>query len=252
MTPPDIPAHGFGQAKKRAVLIVGGSGGIGGALMKCVASKLGANEECHVWSRSEVGSPQAGVITHSIDILDEATIAEAAAALPPVRLAIVATGSLHTDAGAGPEKSWRDLNAEVMAQNFAVNAIGPALVAKHVLPRIIKHERAVFAALSARVSSMADNRLGGWYSYRASKAALNQLIKTLSIELARSRPKAICIGLHPGTVDTGLSEPFQGNVPNEQLFTPDEAARHLLSVIDGRDVSDTGGLFAWDSKRIPF
>ena len=136
-------------------------------------------------------------------------------------------------------------------QLFAVNAIGPALVAKHFLPLLPRHGRSVFASISARVGSIEDNRLGGWYSYRASKAALNMLLKTYSIELKRRAPSAICVGLHPGTVDTALSKPFQGGVAPGKLFSPTQSAAYLLRVIDGLTPADNGAVFAWDGSQIP-
>jgi NAD(P)-dependent dehydrogenase (short-subunit alcohol dehydrogenase family) len=125
------------------------------------------------------------------------------------------------------------------------------LVARHFLPRLWKDRRSVFAAISARVGSISDNRLGGWYGYRASKAALNMIVKTLAIELARTQPRAICVALHPGTVATDLSAPFQRGVPADQLFQPQEAARHLLGVIAGLSASQSGGILAWDKRMIP-
>ena len=139
-----------------------------------------------------------------------------------------------------------------METAFRVNTIGPALVAKHFLPLLASDAKSVFAALSARVGSIDDNELGGWYAYRASKAALNMVIKTLSIELARRNPRALCVGLHPGTVDSRLSKPFQGGVPEGKLFQPAAAARALLTVLDGLSSGDSGALFAWDGTRIPF
>ena len=124
------------------------------------------------------------------------------------------------------------------------------MIARHALDALDRRDKAVFAALSARVGSISDNRLGGWHGYRASKAALNQIIRTLSIELARKRPDAICAGLHPGTVDTGLSEPFQRNVPDGKLFTPDYAAERLLSVIDGLTAEQSGRCFDWAGEEI--
>ena len=138
-----------------------------------------------------------------------------------------------------------------MQRSFAVNAIGPALAAKHFLPLLAEDRKSVFAALSARVGSISDNSLGGWHAYRASKAALNMILRNLAIELARRHDKAICVGLHPGTVDTGLSSPFQGSVPPGRLFSPAEAAGHLLKVVDGLSPADSGGHFAWDGRRIP-
>jgi NAD(P)-dependent dehydrogenase (short-subunit alcohol dehydrogenase family) len=151
-----------------------------------------------------------------------------------------------------PEKSWRALTAQSLAQSFAVNAIGPALLAKHFLEGLATGEKAVFAALSARVGSIEDNRLGGWHSYRAAKAALHMLVRTFAIELARRNPTALCIALHPGTVDTALSRPFQSGVPDGRLFTPRHAAECLLQVIDTLDASASGNAFAWDGQRLPF
>jgi NAD(P)-dependent dehydrogenase (short-subunit alcohol dehydrogenase family) len=153
-------------------------------------------------------------------------------------LIIVATGLLHDGASLQPEKTWRSLNAAALMRSFVVNAIGPALVAKHTLPLFPREDRAIFAALSARVGSISDNRSGGWYGYRASKAALNQLIRTMSIELASKRKQAICVGLHPGTV------------ADSQLSTPDLAACRLLSVINQLKPGDTGRLIAWDGTTV--
>jgi NAD(P)-dependent dehydrogenase (short-subunit alcohol dehydrogenase family) len=139
-----------------------------------------------------------------------------------------------------------------MAELFAINAIGPALIAKHALPLLRKPGRSVFAALSARVGSIGDNRLGGWHSYRASKAALNMLVRNFALELTRRNPEAIAVTLHPGTVDTGLSEPFQRGVMAGKLFTPDFAAEQLLSVIEALTSTGSGKLYAWDGSEIPF
>ena len=162
---------------------------------------------------------------------------------------IVATGMLH-DGGRGPERALRDLDPAALARLFAVNTIGPALVLKHFAPLLARDRPAVFALLSARVGSIADNRTGGWYGYRASKAALNMIVRSAAIELARSRPQSFCVGLHPGTVDTGLSRPFQARVPAARLFTPEIAARHLLEVIGRLAPGDTGRCFAWDGTEI--
>ena len=200
-------------------------------------------------SRVAMGSPRG-----SIDLQDEDTIAAAAMSLDhgaPLRLVIAATGLLH-DGATQPEKSMRALDAAQLAHGFAVNTIGPALLAKHFIPLLPRVGKSVFAVLSARVGSIADNRLGGWYGYRAQKAALNQIIRTLAVEVRRSRPEAIIVALHPGTVATDLSAPFRGTVSAEKLFTPDVSARHLLAVIDGLTPADSGGFFAWDGQPIPF
>lgn len=229
-------------------IVIGSSGGIGRALVEAlVADGTGT---VHGLSRSSVAA--AGERAGPIDIRDEESIAAAAEQVEetgPVDLVIVATGLLH-DERIGPEKTYRSLSADALAEYFAVNAIGPALVAKHFLPLLPRDRRAVFACLSARVGSIGDNRLGGWYGYRASKAALNMLIRTWSIEVARTRPQAICVGLHPGTVDTGLSSPFQAGVPPEKLFTPAFSARRLLDVAARLTPEQTGGCYAWDGERI--
>ena len=168
-----------------------------------------------------------------------------------LRLAIVTNGVLQ-DSGTAPEKSWKALNSSALEHVFAVNAILPAIIAKHILPLLDRQGRSVFAALSARVGSISDNRLGGWYGYRASKAALNQIIHTLAIELARSHPKAICVALHPGTVDTPLSAPVLGAGNALARMSPGAAAEALLNVLAGLETKDTGGFFAWDGQVIPF
>jgi NAD(P)-dependent dehydrogenase (short-subunit alcohol dehydrogenase family) len=234
-------------------LIVGASGGIGAALLhggreRVIAARWTA------WSRSH-DPIEAADATHTVDLTDETSIAAAAATLGPVDLVIVATGLLHRQRPGerviAPEKTWRALDAHVLAEVFAVNTIGPALVAKHTLPLFPRDRRAVFAALSARVGSIADNRLGGWYGYRASKAALNQILKTAAIELAAKSPHAVCIGLHPGTVATDLSKPFRGNVTAEKLFTPEQSASHLLDVIARVTPADSGAVFDWAGERVP-
>jgi len=153
--------------------------------------------------------------------------------------------------GIWPEKKLGDIKADNLAQSFAVNAIGPALMIRYFHDLLPKSERGVIASLSARVGSISDNGLGGWYAYRASKAAQNQITQTASIELRRrSKGHHICVGLHPGTVDTGLSEPFQNHVPPTQLQAPATAAKHLLSVIDNLTPDDTGRVFDWAGKPI--
>jgi len=230
-------------------LVVGANGAIGGALVDLLADY---DEVEHViaCARTAPACASPKVAAQAMDILDEDSIAAALSGVARIDLAIVATGRLHQAGGLQPEKSWRALDKARLLESFAVNAIGPALVAKHVLPLMPREGKAVFAALSARVGSISDNHLGGWYGYRASKAALNQLIRTLSLELARQRPQAVCIGLHPGTVDSGLSRPFQSGVSEGKLFTPKTSAQHLLDVIDAVDATRSGDLNAWDGRTI--
>ena len=232
--------------------IVGASGGIGSALTDRLARDPNVGRVV-AFSRKPLDMTTPGVTAARLDVEDEGSIEAAAAILddrPPPRLIIIATGLLHDGDRLQPEKHWRDLDAERLDRQFRINTIGPALVAKHMLPRFPKTGKAVFAALSARVGSIADNRLGGWYGYRASKAALNQIIKTLAIELQRKRPDALCIALHPGTVETSLSEPFRN--ASATRFSPDRAAQHLMAVIDGVQADDNGRVFAWDGEPIPY
>lgn len=232
-----------------SAIIVGASGGLGAALTDAIVTS-GRFAEVHAMSRTGRAAPW-GAVASPIDVTHEASVAEAMARpVAAPRLVIVASGLLHAP-GISPEKALKALDPAAMAHLFAVNTIGPALVAKHALPRFARDDRAVFAALSARVGSISDNRLGGWHGYRASKAALNMLIATMAIELARTRPLALCVGLHPGTVDTGLSRPFQGGVSPERPFSPAESAAHLLRTLDGLTAADSGGVFAWDGSRIP-
>jgi NAD(P)-dependent dehydrogenase (short-subunit alcohol dehydrogenase family) len=235
----------------RAV-VVGASGGIGAAFVEALARDPSI---ARVDALSRRPSDAGGKVhTHRIDVTDEASIEAAAGQLDdgPLDLVLVTTGVLHDAAGLRPEKTWRHLDAAALQRAYAVNAVGPALVAKHLLAKLRRDHKAVFAALSARVGSIEDNRIGGWYAYRASKAALNQMLRTLAVELARRRPQAVCVGLHPGTTDTPLSSPFQANVPEGKLFTPAFVAERLLAVVDDLDASASGGLYAWDGARIPF
>lgn len=218
--------------------IVGASGGIGAAFCERLHAR---GVTVHPFSR-------AGDVP--VDLLDEDSIAAAADSIDaPLDLVIVATGVLHGDSFQ-PEKTMRQLDGRAMLDVLAVNTVGPALVAKHFLPKLTRREPSVFAALSARVGSIGDNRLGGWLSYRSSKAALNMALKTLAIEHRRTHKHGAVIGLHPGTVDTGLSKPFQRGVPEGKLFSPAFAAERLLTVIEDISAADSGGVFAWDGQRI--
>ena len=142
--------------------------------------------------------------------------------------------------------------AEHLLRSFRINAIGPALVGKHMLPLVPRTGKSVFAVLSARVGSIEDNRLGGWYGYRASKAALNQFVRTFAIELGRQRPQAVCVALHPGTVDTALSHPFRASIKGNKVFSPAYSAKRLLTVTDALTAAHTGQFFAWDGQPIRF
>ncbi len=245
----EVALHSFG-AGMRAVA-VGASGGIGRALTtKLAETPAVAHILACSRSRPAIDHPKVGF--HPLDLLDEATIAAAAGTQArPLDLVLVATGILHDGQALRPERTWRALDPAALEHAYRINAIGPALVAKHFLPLLAQGRKSVFAALSARVGSIGDNRQGGWHAYRASKAALNMLLRTFAIELARRNPAAICVGLHPGTVATPLSAPFQSGVPEGRLFTPSFAASRLLQVVDGLTQADSGGVFAWDGQPIP-
>jgi NAD(P)-dependent dehydrogenase (short-subunit alcohol dehydrogenase family) len=227
---------------ERSVVIIGARGGIGAALAN--ALEQDPNYARVIRLHRESAQP--------LDILDEASIAAAADSLsgtyPPISLVIVATGLLHS-ARKGPEKSLRELDPDWMMENFRINAVGPALVAKYFLPIMAKQGPICFAALSARVGSISDNRLGGWHSYRASKSALNMLIRNIAIEWQRKNPQSVVVGLHPGTVETALSAPFKGN-PAHERFTPARAAGDMLNVLHGLKPEQSGQIFAYDGSLV--
>ncbi|MBR9842943.1 MAG: SDR family NAD(P)-dependent oxidoreductase [Rhodobacteraceae bacterium] len=222
------------MTRERA-LVIGASGGIGQAVVSALRAR---GVEVTGLSRRGDG----------LDITDEASVEATLGALEPgFDLIFVATGALQ-GAGQPPEKSLRALGAAAMADQFAINAIGPALILKHA-PRLLRRDRrAVFAALSAKVGSIGDNGLGGWYSYRAAKAALNQIVHTGAIELARSHREAICVTLHPGTVAT----PFTAGHKTHRKHSPEESAGNLLGVLDGLTPADSGQFFNWDGARLPW
>lgn len=192
-----------------------------------------------------------------MDVTDEHSVAGAiarlAASTDQLHLVINCAGLLHGGSAAlAPEKRLAEVRPQALATSFAVNAFGPLLVAKHVEPLLGHRQRAVFASLSARVGSIGDNRLGGWYAYRGAKAAQNMFTRTLAIEWARTRRSVTCVALHPGTTDTDLSRPFQANVAPDRLFTVERTVRQLLRVIDGLTPADTGRFLAWDGAGIPW
>jgi NAD(P)-dependent dehydrogenase (short-subunit alcohol dehydrogenase family) len=238
-------------ANYRAV-VFGASGGIGGAFVH----RLSADPRCGVvyaGARTAL-APVPKVQPFTFDLRDEASIAAAVQTMGeggPLDLILVATGVLHVN-GLRPEKTYRALDSNAMTAAFGINAIGPALIAKHMLPLLARDRKAIFAALSARVGSISDNQLGGWHAYRASKAALNMLIRNCAIEQATRNKQALCVALHPGTVDTALSKPFQAGVAAEKLFTPAHSAAAMLKVLDEANAERSGTLIAYDGQTIPF
>jgi NAD(P)-dependent dehydrogenase (short-subunit alcohol dehydrogenase family) len=233
-------------------MIFGSTGGIGSALVAALNEDSRCAEIFAAARNPAAGTPRVTALRFSLE--EEESIAEAiacASADAPLDLVVVATGVLH-NGGMQPEKSWRAIEADALERAFRINATGPALIAKHALPRLPKDRKAVFTAISARVGSISDNRLGGWHAYRASKAALNMLVRTWSMELARSHPLAACVALHPGTVDTKLSRPFQMNLRPGQLLSPQQSVAAILRVIDRSDHANSGQLLSWDGSVIPY
>ena len=235
-------------------VVIGAQGGIGAALVDVLAGSP-AVAHVHAFARAAEERRIEGATYSSVDIESEEAIAAAAAqvrrSVGEVSLVILATGILHDGSGMQPEKSWKTIDGAAMERAFRINCTGPALAGKHFLPMLRRDSKTAFAALSARVGSIGENRLGGWYAYRASKAALNMTIKSLSIELARTRPDALCVSLHPGTVDSQLSKPFQARVPENKLFTAAQSAAYMANVLGSVDIEDTGKCFAWDGKEVP-
>lgn len=217
-------------------LIIGDSGGIGGAV---AAYLRGQGMAVTGLSRSRDG----------LDVTDEASLSAWLGALDgPFDMVFVATGALEIG-GAEPEKTLKSLDAKALADQYLLNAIGPALVLKHVLPLLPRRDRAVFAVLSARVGSIGDNALGGWYSYRAAKAGVNQLIHTAAVELARSHRQLACVCLHPGTVETAFTAKYASRYPT---VTPAQAAERLVKVMQGLSPEDTGKFLDYEGREIPW
>lgn len=256
------------MAERQTACVIGATGAIGKSLIQ----HLRNDPNCGTilaFSRSgtmpimtaEESSEHAetAVVAERLDLGSESSIQAAAAfasTYAPLHRIIIATGMLHRPADGQspairPEKSFRQLSASAMAEVMAINTIGPALIIQAFSPLLARDTRSVITALSARVGSISDNRLGGWVSYRASKAALNMVIKTASIELARTHPQAIIAGLHPGTVDSNLSAPFQANVKPEKLFTPDYSAQQLLTVMDNLSPEQSGGCYDFAGLPMP-
>lgn len=234
------------------VVIIGATGAIGGAFITHYARSADVSD-VFAFSRSKLEIDDVKVKTASLDITSETSIKAAADTIEnqSIDIVIVATGLLHADR-LQPEKRLADLSGDNLMQVFQTNTIAPALLIKHFIPKLKRKSKSIFAILSARVGSIEDNRLGGWYGYRASKAAVNMLIKTTAIELSRARKQMIIVGLHPGTVDSSLSKPFQRNVPEGKLFSPEQSAGYLKAVLENLEITDSGHVFAWDGEKIPY
>jgi NAD(P)-dependent dehydrogenase (short-subunit alcohol dehydrogenase family) len=244
-----------------AVVIHGASGGIGLAFVRALVAdhcsdRIIATCRCPASAGAlrrlaDEHDPRIDIV--QMDVTDEASVAAAAMQIEKkvqcVSMMLCCAGILHTDSF-GPERRLDDINPSTLHAVFAVNAFGPLLIAKHFSRLFDRKARTVLVNLSARVGSIGDNRLGGWYSYRAAKAALNMFTRNLSIELKRKHQGIICVAMHPGTVDTKLSRPFQRSVPKQKIFTADQSVAFMLEVIDGLGPNHNGRFYAWDGSAI--
>ena len=244
-------------------LIVGASQGIGLGFVKALLQQKNVARVFATYRNSATSNElfslqqQYGVRLQclQVDITQESQIAQGVKqiqeSVKQLHLAIYCVGVLH-EGDLTPEKSLRQINAENLIYSFQVNSIGAVLLAKHLMPLFKKSQKSVFASISAKVGSIGDNRLGGWYGYRASKSALNMFLKTTAIEYSRRCPKTIVVALHPGTTDTRLSQPFQKNVPPGKLFPVEHTVNLLSKVISGLEQKDSGEFFSWDGSRLPW
>ena len=234
------------------IVVIGSSGALGKAFTNQF-SKNHPEATIHAFSRQLSQDFGENVINKVIDYHDEASIAEAAthcSKMGSIDRVIVATGILHQGEDLLPEKSLRALSANNFQKLFEVNTIVPAMIAKHFLPQLNRQTQSIFAVLSARAGSIADNQMGGWYAYRASKAALNMILKNAAIEIGRRNHKSILVGLYPGTVDSFLSKPFQRNVPAEKLFAPEFSVNQMISLMQKMSPEDSGKFFDWDGQEV--
>jgi len=231
------------------VLVIGGSGGIGLALVEIFCTTEAVQSVTATYRSNQPGLIGDKLNWVPLDVTDEEAVARLFETCPELTHIINAAGLLHSAAGS-PEKTINKLNADFFIDNIRVNTLSTLLIAKYARPALKKARRSVIAVLSARVGSISDNHLGGWYSYRCAKAALNMAVKTLSIEFKRTLPNCAIVSLHPGTVSTQLSAPFTSRRPEIELFTPEQAARWLTDIIFGLEPEDTGRFIAFDGTEV--
>ncbi|MEM9275448.1 MAG: SDR family NAD(P)-dependent oxidoreductase [Cyanobacteria bacterium P01_F01_bin.143] len=245
------------------VFVVGASQGIGFGFVKQLLSNNQVSKIYATYRNSETALELLDLAANNpdrliclkMDVTDESSIIQSITAISSqikkLHLVIYCVGLLH-QGELQPEKSLRQINTENLLNYFQVNSIGAILLAKHLMSLLRHKEGSIFASISAKVGSIGDNRLGGWYGYRASKAALNMFLKTISIEYNRRCPKTIVVALHPGTTNTRLSKPFQKNVPPGKLFPVEKTVNLLLDVIASLKLSDSGEFFSWDGSKLPW
>ena len=243
-------------------LVVGASSGIGLGFVKALLSNAHITHLIATYRNPDranelltLAQTHSQLVCLQLDITDESQVAGAIAQIttitPHLHIVINCVGILH-DVDMQPEKSLRQINADNLIRYFQINSIGAIVLAKHLMPFFKHNTQSIFATISAKIGSIEDNRLGGWYGYRASKAALNMFLKTASIEYSRRCPKTIITLLHPGTTDTKLSAPFQRNVPPEKLFSVERTVSQLLEILDTLTPNDSGSFFSWDGSRLPW
>ena len=232
------------------IAIIGSSGAIGNAFVEHYL-KDNSIQNIFTFSRNAADHLSNKVSSYKMDVESQESIQKAAEQIKDhiIDRVIIASGILHNESF-GPEKSIKDLNYETFAKVYSINTIGPALIGRYFIPLLNKNEKSVIAFLSARVGSISDNKLGGWYSYRSSKTALNQIVKNFSIELKRSNKNAIVLALQPGTVESNFSEPFKKNVSQEKLFSPEYSVELLSKVIESSSEVDSGNLISYDGDTI--
>lgn len=233
------------------IAVIGANGTIGKSVIKQFTNK-NSIENLFVFSRENPNYKEQIIKWHKINYEDEKSIHAASDFIDSsIKLDIIfiATGMLHDD-DILPEKSLKDLSIEKFQKIFMANTILPSIIAKHFTPKLKKDSKSVFCALSAKVGSISDNKMGGWYAYRASKSALNMIIKNIAIEIGRNNQKAIIMGLHPGTVDSPLSKLFQSNIPKDKLFSGETSAKHLINIIENANQSYNGKCFSWNGEEI--
>jgi NAD(P)-dependent dehydrogenase (short-subunit alcohol dehydrogenase family) len=239
----------YQRFKNAKIAIIGANGGIGSAIINKIYNLDVANEVIEI-VRTKKHSNQ-----FEMDMLDDNSIFSCAEEIQKkynnLDIIINATGLLHVG-NYKPERTFREINYDYLNEIFKINTFSPFLISKYFSPLLNKNHTSIIAFLSARLGSISDNSLGGWYSYRSSKAALNMLIKTLSLELAYTNKNAICIGIHPGTVDTKLSSPFTEKMRNKKIFTKDEAAGYLMNIINNVDSLQNGYIIDWQEKKIDY
>ena len=233
------------------IVVTGGSGGIGGAFGDKLARRPNVNSITATYNRNRPAVKHPNVTWHQLDLTDEAAVRDWAAETGEIDWLINAAGMLHTSTRV-PEKTIRHIDPAFFLKSMIVNSVPTLLLAKHLHTGFRNGRPAIFATVSEKVGSIEDNRLGGWFSYRASKAALNMCIKTLAVEWRRTLPNVAVDALHPGTTDTVLSKPFQHNVPAEQLFTREQSVDFLLKVLDDLKPAQTGRFLTFDGEQLPW